>query len=172
MRLETKRLLIREFCADDAQDLYEILGDEETMTYSEPPYTLERTRAFLEDFCIRKKAALAAEERTSGKVIGYLLFKALEEGVYELGWFFNRNCWRRGYAYEACSAVKEYAFRQLRARKIVAETIDTERSVPLMERLGMKREGAERVRAPWGERTQLYVYGTDGRKIRQESVIS
>lgn len=172
MRLETERLLIREFVPGDARDLYEILGDEETMAYSEPPYTLERTQAFLAEFCIEKRGALAAEEKASGKVIGYILFHPLEEDVYELGWFFNRSCWRRGYAYEACCAVKRYAFTELRARKLVAETIDTERSVPLMEKLGMVREGAERVRAPWGDWVQLYLYGTDGRKIRQESVIS
>lgn len=158
MKLETQRLFIREFLPGDAQDLYEILGDAQTMACSEPPYTLEGTRAFLEDFCIRKNAALAAEERESGKVIGYLLFKALEEGVYELGWFFNRRYWRRGYAWEACSAVKEYAFTRLRARKLVAETIDTERSVPLMEKLGMVREGGSQVRAPWGDWAQLYLY--------------
>lgn len=160
MKLETERLLLRDFLPGDAQDLYEILGDGETMAYSEPPYSLERTRAFLVDFCICKKGALAAEEKESGKVIGYLLFKELEEGVYELGWFFNRNYWRRGYAYEACCAVKVYAFTQLRARKLVAETIDTERSVPLMEKLGMVREGGSRVRAPSGEWAQLYVYAT------------
>lgn len=158
MKLETERLLIREFVPGDAQDLYEILGDKETMAYSEPPYTLERTRAFLADFCIEKRGALAAEEKGSGKVIGYLLFKALEEGVYELGWFFNRSCWRQGYAYEACSAIKRYAFMKLRARKLVAETIDTERSVPLMEKLGMVREGVERVKALWGDWAELYLY--------------
>lgn len=151
-------MTIREFVPGDAQDLYEILGDKETMAYSEPPYSFEQTREFLAEFCIEKRGALAAVEKESGKMIGYLLFKALEEGVYELGWFFNRNYWRRGYAYEACAAVKEYAFTRLRARKIVAETIDTERSIPLMEKLGMVREGVERVRSPWGDWTELYLY--------------
>lgn len=169
MKLETERLLIREFCPDDARDLYEILGDEVTMAYSEPPYSFEQTQKFLAEFCIEKRGALAAVERTSGKVIGYLLFKALEEGVYELGWFFNRSCWRRGYAFEACSAVREYAFQQLRARKLMAETIDTERSVPLMEKLGMVREGKERVRAPWGEWAELYLYATDGSKYGRKA---
>lgn len=156
--METDRLRIRPFAPEDARDLHEILGDEETMAYSEPPYSMERTRAFLADFCIGRKGALAAEEKGSGKVVGYLLFSPLEEGVYELGWFFNRKFWRRGYAYEACLAVKEYAFTRLHARKIVAETIDTEKSVPLMEKLGMVREGVEQVRDPSGKRARLYTY--------------
>ncbi len=171
MNLETQRLRIREFVPGDAWDLYEILGDAETMAYSEPPYSFRRTQAFLEDFCIRKKAALAAEEKSSGKVIGYLLFHPLEEGVYELGWFFNRSCWRRGYAYEGCAAVKEYAFTQLGVRKLVAETIDAERSVPLMEKLGMVLEGSEQVRDPAGNRTELYCYAVsreDGERCERD----
>lgn len=31
MHMETDRLVIREFAMEDLQDLYEILGDEETM---------------------------------------------------------------------------------------------------------------------------------------------
>lgn len=161
MEIRTHRLILRPFTPQDGDDLYEILGDEETMRCSEPPYTWEGTQAFLEEFCIRKKGALAAEEKESGRVIGYLLFCPVEEGVYELGWFFNRGYWRRGYAFESCSALKDYAFTQLNARKLVAETIDTRRSVPLMEKLGMVREGAEEVRAPWGDRAELYLYGVE-----------
>ena len=36
MLIETQRLLVREFTSDDADDLHEILGDEETMKNCEP----------------------------------------------------------------------------------------------------------------------------------------
>ena len=79
-------------------------------------------------------------QKESGKVIGYILFKAYEPGRYELGWFFHRAFWRRGYAFEACSRLIDYAFRVLHAQTVMAETIDTERSVPLMEKLGMRAQ--------------------------------
>lgn len=55
MLIETERLIIRDFKQDDVCDLHEILGDAETMEYCEPAYNLEKTRKFLDEFCIAKK---------------------------------------------------------------------------------------------------------------------
>lgn len=140
MCIETSRLLIREFSMDDAEDLQEILGDEETMKNSESAYTFEKTKKFLKEFCIESCGALAAVHVESGKVIGYILFKEVEEAVYGIGWFFNRAYWRQGYAFEACKAVINHAFVNLKARKIFAETIDAVKSLSLMKKLGMKQE--------------------------------
>ena len=144
MQIETARLLVRDFSMDDAEDLQEILGDQETMKNSEKAYTPEKTRKFLKEFCIENRGALAAVHTESGKVIGYILFKEVEETVYEIGWFFNRGYWRQGYAFEACSAVMDYAFGSMKARKIFAETIDTVKSLPLMKKLGMKLEEVQK----------------------------
>ena len=58
MLIETERMIVRDFCSDDVNDLHEILGDEETMKSCESAYNLEKTQKFLEDFCIVKKAQL------------------------------------------------------------------------------------------------------------------
>ena len=161
MLLETERMIIRDFVSDDANDLYEILGDAETMQSCEPAYDFERTREFLHKFCIARRGAFAAARRDSGKVIGYILFKPWGESVYEMGWIFNRSYWRQGLAQEACSAVIAYGFRELNVHKIVAETIDCEKSVPLMEKLGLKREGIQRSQArdSAGNWADMYLYG-------------
>ena len=62
MHMETDRLVIREFAMEDLRDLYEILGDEETMANCEPAYSMEKTADFLGDFCINRKGALAGTE--------------------------------------------------------------------------------------------------------------
>ena len=49
-RIETPRMMIRNFIPEDAADLQEIFGDAETMEYSEPPYDLEKTKQFLASF--------------------------------------------------------------------------------------------------------------------------
>ena len=98
-------MTVRDFAMDDLEDLQAILGDEETMAYSEPTYTRERTAEFLRQFCVEKKGAVAAVLKATGRVIGYILFHELDEGVYEMGWFFNRTCWGNGYALEACKAL-------------------------------------------------------------------
>ena len=161
MHIETDRLILRYFTPADAADLHEILGDDETMKNCEPAYDFDKTQSFLESFCIAKKAALAAVQKESGKVIGYILFKPLEDGIYEIGWFFNKSHWRQGYAYESCSALIACAFDSLNVHKIVAETIDSQKSVKLMEKLGMKREGVQRSQTKDndGNWTDLYLYG-------------
>lgn len=161
MRLETARLYIRNFSPDDADDLQEILGDSETMRYCEPAYTFEKTQKFLREFCIEKGGAFAAVLKCSQKVIGYLLFKPLEDGVYEIGWIFNREYWQNGYAYESCSALIQHGFRAMGLHKVVAETIDGVKSVGLMEKLGMKREGVQRSQTKdcAGSWADLYLYG-------------
>ena len=161
MLIETERMFIRDFDPGDVKDLHEILGDPEVMKYCEPAYDPGKTRRFLEEFCIAKKGAVAAVLKESQKVIGYILFKPRGEGVCEMGWIFNQAYWRRGYAYEACSALLTYGFRELGIHKVVAETIDGVKSVGLMEKLGMKREGVQRSQTKdnSGSWADLYLYG-------------
>lgn len=69
--------------------------------------------------------------------------------------------WRQGYAYEACSTLIAHGFLKLDIHKVVAETIDRQKSVSLMEKLGMKREGVQRSQTKdnLGNWTELYLYG-------------
>lgn len=168
MYIETLRMLVRNFAPEDVTDLHEIFGDNETMKNCEPAFDLEKTRAFLMSFCIDRKGAVAAVHKEGGKTIGYILFNEFCEGVYEMGWIFNRKFWRQGYAYEACRAVIDKAFEDGKAYKIFAETIDAEKSVGLMKKLGMQLEGIQRsqTRDHHGNWADLYLYGllNDDRK--------
>lgn len=143
MYIETQRMIVRDFVFDDAQDLYEILGNEETMHYLEPAYDFEKTKAFLTSFCINRKGAVAAICKENNKLIGYILFNKQAEDLYEIGWIFNHKFLRQGYAYESCKAVIDYAFKELHAYKIFAETMDMIKSVPLMKKLGMQMENQQ-----------------------------
>lgn len=161
MYIETERLILRDFVPEDAADLQEILGDSETMENCEPAYDFEKTRKFLNDFCIGRRGAVAAARKDSGKMMGYILFKEYEADVYEMGWFFNRSYWRQGCAYEACKAVIVYAFEERNAHKIFAESIDAVKSVGLMRKLGMRLEGIQRsqTKDSRGNWADLYFYG-------------
>lgn len=161
MNIETSRMVIRNFMPEDASDLYEILGDEETMKNCEPAYSFEKTKEFLTSFCIGRHGAVAAVQKESGKLIGYILFNEQDVGVYEMGWFFNRGFWRQGYAYESCKAVIDYAFGALHAHKIFAETIDTAKSASLMQKLEMQLEGIQKSQTKdhHGQWVDLFFYG-------------
>ena len=163
MRLETKRLLIRPFTAADFPDLWEILGDPAAMEHM-ASYTREEAEALLRTFCLEREppGACAAVLRDTGKVIGWLLCNEVDSpGIYELGWIFNRACWRRGYAFEAGSALMDHLFRVRGAHKVAAETMDEERCLPLLEKLGLRREGVFRrhCRSRSGQWRDLYWYG-------------
>ena len=161
MNIETARMVIRDFTINDINDMQDILGDAETMKNCEPAYTIEKTADFLQKFCIGKGGAVAAVHKETAKVIGYILFNEFGEGVYEIGWFFNRNFWGQGFAYESCKAVIDYAFDKMNAHKVFAETIDGIKSVHLMKKLGMKPEGIQRSQTKdnSGNWADLYLYG-------------
>lgn len=167
MRIVTERLIVRNFRMSDINDLHEILGDTETMKYCELAYSYEQAQKFLQDFCIAQKGAFAVVHKDKQKVIGYILFKAWETSVYELGWIFNKSFWRQGYAYEACSSIIAYAFEKMNVSKVVAETIDTQKSIGLMKKLGMKLAEIQKdaTKDTFGNPTDMYVY-----EISKESV--
>ncbi len=158
----TERMLVRYFTKEDMEDLFEIFSDPIVMENMEPPYSKEKTAAFLQDFCVRKKRALAVVYKENDKVIGYTLFsESANKRVYELGWVFNRECWNQGLAYESMQGLFSYAFEKRDAHKLFAETIDEVKSVGLMKKLGMVHEGTQRkhTQDSKGVWRDLYVYG-------------
>ena len=161
MYIETDRLIVRDFMLKDADDLYEIMGDDETMENLEPAYSFEKTSNFLAVFCIEKKGAAAVVHKKSGKMIGYVLLNEINDKIYEMGWIFNKKYWGQGYAYEACKAVIDYVFDELNAHKIFAETIDVVKSAGLMKKLGMKMEGIQRsqIKNVYGNWADIYLFG-------------
>ena len=161
MYIETPRIIIRDFTQSDAADLHDIFGDDETVENCEPAYDFAKTEEFLHSFCIGRKGAVAAVHKESGRVIGYILFKEYEPEIYEMGWIFNRSFWRQGFAYEACKAVIDHAFAELKAHKIFAEAIDAVKSVGLMRKLGMAPEGIQRSQTKdnQGNWADLYFFG-------------
>jgi RimJ/RimL family protein N-acetyltransferase len=63
----------------------------------------------------------------------------LPSQVYELGFHIRSSCWRRGYAYEAASAVIDYAFDHLGARGLFAgHNPQNEASQQLLLKLGFR----------------------------------
>ena len=145
MRLETDRLVIRNFAMDDLPALWDIFRDGEVMEHM-APMTREGTEEFLRSFCVERTppGAFAAQLR-GGALAGYVLFNPVDApGIYELGWVFRRDCWGKGLAREASAALLDHAFTALDAHKVTAQTEDTARAVPLLERLGLRREGVFR----------------------------
>lgn len=169
MRLETDRLTVRDFTMGDLPALWDIFRDEEAMEHM-APMTERGTEEFLCSFCVERTppGAFAAQLKDGG-LAGYLLFNQVDApGIYELGWVFRRDCWGKGLAREASEALLEYAFTVLDAHKVIAQTEDNLRAAPLLERLGMVREGTFRRHSLGrdGNWKDIYWYGL----LREEYV--
>lgn len=138
--ISTERLILRRFCADDLQDLYEYLSDGEVVRF-EPykPMTLQEAAENLE-WRISTDEMIAVELKESGKMIGNVYLGKRDFDSFELGYAFNRHFWGRGYAAEACRALIDRAFSE-GAHRIYAECDpENEASWRLLEKLGFVRE--------------------------------
>jgi [ribosomal protein S5]-alanine N-acetyltransferase len=144
--LETERLCLRAFTADDVEAMSAVYGDPEVMAHVSLG-RLDRgaTAALLERYARDQRergfSCWAVVERDSGAVVGDAGY-----GVYaptgepELGYTLARNAWGRGYAAEAARACLDAAFTYLPHSRVVALIEPgNERSLALAERLGMSR---------------------------------
>ncbi|MCL1806123.1 MAG: GNAT family N-acetyltransferase [Oscillospiraceae bacterium] len=140
--METERLRIRPFTPDDWPDLFEYLSDEEVMKH-EPydPFSEEASK---------KEAVRRAEDsafravclKDGGKLIGNIYLAKQDFDRWELGYVFNKNYHRKGYATEAARAVLDDVFRNQNARRVIAMCNPLNMpSWRLLERLGLRREG-------------------------------
>ena len=80
---------------------------------------------------------------------------------FELGYILGRSHWGKGYGYEAACLALDYAFANLAARRVMADTDpDNMGSIKLLEKLGFQREGLLRNR--WrvgGEFADSIIFG-------------
>ena len=68
------------------------------MRYLEPPFSPERTHAFLREAGLSDSPLIWAVDGEDGRFIGYVIYHAYDETDMELGWVLARSAWRRGYA--------------------------------------------------------------------------
>ncbi len=164
--LRTKRLLLRPFRFSDLDDVFAYAGDDEWSghVFGLPrPYTRRSAEGFI------AKAVLTDWEREpmraivlDGKVIGGANLRVDKaHALGEIDYSIAREHWGQGLATEAASALIDWAFPAYDLQKIFARTVVSDRrSVRVMEKLGMSREGLLRShRVVRGERQDEVIYG-------------
>jgi RimJ/RimL family protein N-acetyltransferase len=150
--IETQRLILRTEAAGDQAIWAQHMNTPAVMDHLGGPRELQMIEANFakieahyaqHGFCY-----MMMQHKASGTLIGNCGVALIQNdyapkaifGQVEIGWTLREDYWRRGYAFEAASAVLDYAFARLDAPRIFAFTADRNiASWRMMEKLGMER---------------------------------
>lgn len=115
--ISSKRLLLREFVPEDADSLFPILSDKETMAFYPAPFSKEKVenwiRKSIDSYQQNGFGLWAVILKETNELIGDCGITLQEiEGkqLPELGYHIRKDHWNKGFATEAAKAVMEFAF--------------------------------------------------------------
>lgn len=151
MRLETDRLILREWREADKKLYARIIGDPEVRrffpgvgSYDDADAGIERARQRLKDFGF---SFLAVERKQDGAFMGMLGMAPFRDELrdviptnpaVEIGWQLGKEFWGQGYAPEGARAFLDYAWMPLGLPEVVAITYAGNwPSRRVMEKIGM-----------------------------------
>ena len=149
--LETARLHLRAFRADDFDDQTRMLRDPEVTRYLGGPFDREdawrRSLGGVGSWPVLGYGYWVVERREDGRVIGHVGFSEPKrdivpsiEGLPEMGWVFASDVGGRGYAFEAVEAGLAWADSNLPPTEITAIIAPANaRSIRLAEKFGFSR---------------------------------
>lgn len=145
---ETPRLVLRELAETDLDFVAAMLGHAEVMCFWPRPFTREEALGWIrrqqERYVRDGHGYWLALEKSTGQPVGQMGVVASEvDGVTEpnLGYILHRPFWGRGFATEAAAHCRDYVFRSLGRRRVVA-TIRPENlpSQKVALRIGLQAE--------------------------------
>lgn len=154
MKIETKRLILREFEDADVGQVFLMDSNPEVMKYIGVPVSTDINESKHVIKLIQKQyeengvGRLAVVEKESGQVIGWSGLKLLTketngyQNVLELGYRFLPESWGKGYAVEAGIASLDYGFNELNA-EIIYACAHSEHDVSnhILRKLGFEKTG-------------------------------
>ncbi|GAA1702271.1 GNAT family N-acetyltransferase [Kribbella yunnanensis] len=162
--METERLVLRQFTFDDVDLLTGLDSDPEVMRFltGQPTPRAEITTVVLP--AILKVydehpglGTFAAHEKAGGAFVGWFgLQPTGEPSTVDVGYRLNRAAWGKGYATEGTKTLIDYAFRQLKMDRVIADTM----AVNHRSRAVMRRSGLRFVRL-WHEHFDDPLPGTE-----------
>lgn len=148
--LRTDRLVVRQPTLDDVESLFARRNDPEVAKLQdwEYPYPMEKARSLVESVMEMGEPRnqewwLGMVTLHDGEVVGDLAVNLTWEGrTAEVGYNLNRDCWGKGYATEALSALVDYLFDERGVTRVFG-MLDPANpaSARVLERSGMLFEG-------------------------------
>lgn len=143
--LETDRLILRAFCADDIDAYASMVYHPDVSPFiSTSGQSMDRLGAWrhmaagVGQWLLRGHGFWAAEEKSTGKFVGRIGLNYPETWPgREVAYAVAREHWGKGYATEGAAAARDYAFENLGWDEVVSIIHpDNGRSLAVAERLG------------------------------------
>lgn len=149
MRLETKRLELRKFTADDLDWYATLYADPNVTRYLGGPKTRDEaevnfTARVLDYYDANPGLGLwKTIERASGAPVGFHLLNHIQgESIVQVGYALLERAWGRGYATEMSAALLRYGFVDLELPTIAGMAHrDHTASHRVLEKIGLERRG-------------------------------
>ena len=153
-RIETDRLILRQFRIEDAEDMYNNwTTDVEVtrfLTWSPHP-DIDFTKGLLENWIGKYSEPTwynwAIELKETGEVVGNISVVKLNERIEaaDIGYCMGKAWWGRGIMPEALRAVIAYLFEEVGLNRVAAcHDVNNPKSGRVMQKAGMTREGVLR----------------------------
>lgn len=139
-KIETERLLLRNFEESDYDDLFEFLVQRKEDDFEAyPDITYENGREHLA-YRVHNDEFVAIQLKETGKIIGNVYVGNRDFEAKELGYIVNKNYQRQGYAKEAITEVLKEVFKDGVHRVFAECDPRNECSWRLLENLSFTRE--------------------------------
>jgi [ribosomal protein S5]-alanine N-acetyltransferase len=148
--IDTENLRLREVQEQDADELFMIFSDDETMRYygmdpmKNKAQAVELANAFIQGFQKRETIRWAITEKGQDRLIGTCGFHnwSKSHSRIEVGYELSKNMRGKGYMLEALNGIFHYGFTEMNLNRIGA-TISplNQPSINVVKRLGFDEEG-------------------------------
>ena len=149
--METERLVLRKYVAEDKAHLISLFTDEEVMKYVGEGVLTEAEaetwwKKLFEKFYPQNLNIWAVFTKENSRYVGHagIYPRPTRNQDWEFVYFLSRNAWAKGYATEIARRIIAYGFEELNLPEVFA-TVDDEHSasIRVLEKAGMKFKNYE-----------------------------
>ena len=153
MKIETERLILREYKKEDAKSLAKNINDKIIWYYTARipyPYTLKMAKEYIKKQIKKDKSkektnfVFAVQLKGEKGIIGAVGLHSLDKDhkKIEIGYWLGQNYREKGIMSEAEKAVLEFAFNELNVNKVWGQAIvENKGSNALFNKFGFRKVG-------------------------------
>jgi ribosomal-protein-alanine N-acetyltransferase len=147
LRIETPRLILRPMEDSDLEALLEIFGDPQVVaSFDTEPFDRQQVQRWMQPNLVHQETygygLFSVIEKNENELIGDCGLEHMHlhrEPVTELGYDFRSDRWNRGFATEAASAVRDFAFGELGLPSLISLIrVGNQASRRVAEKVGMR----------------------------------